>query len=73
MNSTAHMTDNNFKKSGSDKKENKVEGLYSIYNMNSTAHMTDNNFKKLGPDKKENKVNPYRAKGEGCCNPPPPL
>ena len=50
------MTDNNFKKSGSDKKENKVRGLSTIYNMNSTAQMMDNNFKKSGPDKKENKV-----------------
>ena len=56
MNSTAQMTDNNFKKSGPDQKENKVKGLYTIYNMNSTAQMTDNNFKKSGPDKKENKV-----------------
>ena len=45
MNSTAQMTDTNFKKSGSDKKENKVKGLYTIYNMNSTAQMTD-----TGPD-----------------------
>ena len=29
MNSTAHMTDNNFEKSGPDKK-NKVEGLSTI-------------------------------------------
>ena len=56
MNSTAHVMDNNFKKSGPDKKENKVRGLYTIYNMNSTAQVTDNNFKKSGPDKKENKV-----------------
>ena len=56
MNSTVQMSDNNFKKSGPDKKENKVKGLYTIYNMNSTAQMTDNNFKKSGPDKKENKV-----------------
>ena len=40
MNSTAHMSDNNFKKSGPDKKENKVRGLYTIYSMNSTAQMT---------------------------------
>ena len=53
MNSTAQMMDNNFKKSGPDKKENKVKGLYTIYNMNSTAQMTDNNFKKSGPDKKK--------------------
>ena len=38
MNSTAHVMDNNFKKSSPDKKENKVRGLYTIYNMNSTAH-----------------------------------
>ena len=56
MNSTAQMTDNNFKKSGPDKKENKVRGLSTIYNMNSKKQMTDNNFKKSGPDKKENKV-----------------
>ena len=56
MNSTAQMTDNNFKKSVPDKKENKVKGLYTIYNMNSTARLTDNNVKKSGPDKKENKV-----------------
>ena len=48
MNSTAQMTDNNFKKSGSDKKENKVRGLSTIYSMNSTAQMLDNNFKKSG-------------------------
>ena len=52
MNSTSQMMDTNFKKSGPDKKENKVKGLYNIYNMNSTAQMTDNNFKKSGPDKK---------------------
>ena len=46
MNSTAHVMDNNFKKSSPDKKENKVRGLYTIYNMNSTAQMTDINFKK---------------------------
>ena len=56
MNSTAHMSDNNFKKSGPDKKENKVRGLYTIYSMNSTAQMTDNNFKKLDLNNKENKV-----------------
>ena len=39
MNSTAQMTDNNFKKSDPDKKENKVKGLYTIYNMNSTAQI----------------------------------
>ena len=31
MKSTAQMTDNNFKKSVPDKKENKVKGLYNIY------------------------------------------
>ena len=46
MNSTAQILDNIFKNSGLDKKENKVKGLYTIYNMNSTAQMTDNNFKK---------------------------
>ena len=56
MNSTTQVLENNFEKSGMDKKENKVRGLYTIYNMNSTAQMTDNNFKKSGPDKKENKV-----------------
>ena len=50
------MTDNNFEKSDPDKKENKVRGLYTIYNMDSTAQMSDNNFKKSDPDKKENKV-----------------
>ena len=39
------MSDNNFKKSGPDKKENKVKGLSTIYNMNSTAQMSDNNSK----------------------------
>ena len=39
MNSTAQILDNNFKNSGLDKKENKVKGLYTIYNMNSTAQM----------------------------------
>ena len=39
MNSTAHMSDNNFKKSGPDKKENKVKGLSTIYNMNSKKQM----------------------------------
>ena len=48
------MLDDDFKKAGLDKKENKVKGLYTmIYNMNSTAH---NNFKKSGLDKKEEKV-----------------
>ena len=56
MNSTAQMTKNNIEKSVSDKKENKVRGLYTIYNIDSTAQMTDNNVKKSGPDKKENKV-----------------
>ena len=56
MNSTTQMTDNNFKKSGPDKIENKVKGLSTIYNMDSTARLTDNNVKKSGPDKKENKV-----------------
>jgi hypothetical protein len=50
------MSDNNFKKSGPDKKENKVRGLYTIYSMNSTAQMTDINFKKLDLNNKENKV-----------------
>ena len=52
MNSTAQMMDNNFKKSGLDKKENKVRGLYTIYSMNSTAQMMDNNFEKSGPGQK---------------------
>ena len=51
MNSTAQMTDNNFKKSGPDKKENKVKGLSTIYNMNSTAPMSDNNLEKLARNK----------------------
>ena len=56
MNSTAQMTDNSFEKSDPVKKENKVKGLHTIYNMNSTAQMTDNNLKKSDLDKKENKV-----------------
>ena len=52
MNSTAQMLDNNFNKSGPDKKENKVRGLYTIYNMNSTAQMSDNNLNKSGPEQK---------------------
>ena len=56
MNPTAQITNINFKKAGPDKKENKVKGLYTIYNMNSTAQMTDNNVKKSDPVKKENKV-----------------
>ena len=47
------MMDNN---TGPDKNENKVKGLYTIYNMNSTSQMMDNNFKKPGPYKNENKV-----------------
>ena len=50
------MSDNNFEKSDPDKKENKVRGLYTIYNMDSTAQMSDSNFEKSDPDKKENKV-----------------
>ena len=53
MNSTAHMSDNNFKKSGPDKKENKVKGLYTIYNMNSTAQMADKNLKKRSGRKRK--------------------
>ena len=34
------MTDNNFKKSGPDRKENEVRGLSTIYNMNSKKQMT---------------------------------
>ena len=56
MNSTAHITDNIFEKSGPNKKENKVNGLYTIYNMKSTAQMVDNNLNKSGPDEKENKI-----------------
>ena len=56
MNSTAQILDNNFKNSGLDKNENKVKGLYTIYNMNSTVQMSDNNLNESGPDKKENKV-----------------
>ena len=52
MNSKAQMLDDNFKKSGLDETENKVKGLYTIYNMNSTAHMTDNNFKKIRSGRK---------------------
>ena len=47
------MTDNNFKKSGPDKKGNKVRGLYTIYNMNSTAQMTKNNIEKSVSDNKK--------------------
>ena len=39
MNSKARMEDPNFRKSGSDKKDNIVKGLPTIYNMNSTARM----------------------------------
>ena len=53
MNSKAHIIDNNFKKSGPDKKENKVRGFYTIYNMDSTAQMTKNNIKKSFSDKKK--------------------
>ena len=42
MNSTAQMADKNLEKKGPDKKENKVRGLSTIYNMNSTAQMTAN-------------------------------
>ena len=47
MNSTAQMTDNNFKKSGPDKKENKVRGLSTIYNMNSKKQMTAKKHTKI--------------------------
>ena len=53
MNSTARLTDNNVKKSGPDKKENKVKGLSTIYNMDSTARLTDNNVKNLVRTKKK--------------------
>ena len=39
MNSTTQVLENNFKKSGPDKKENKVRGLSTIYNMNSKKQM----------------------------------
>ena len=56
MNSTAQMLNNNFKKSGPDKKENKVKGLYTVYNMNSTAQMLNNNFKNQVQTKKKIKL-----------------
>ena len=56
MNSTAQMLDNNFNKSGPDEKENKVRGLFTIYNMNSTAQMADKNLKKLSRNKTGNMV-----------------
>ena len=37
-------------------KENKVRGLYTIYNMNSTAQTADKNLEKKGPDKTGNMV-----------------
>ena len=40
MNSTTQMKNNNIKKSGPDKKENKVKGLYTTYNMNWTKQMS---------------------------------
>ena len=48
MNSTTQVLENNFKKSGPDKKENKVRGLSTIYNMNSTVF----DFKKSGTIRK---------------------
>ena len=48
------MTDKNLEKKGPDKKENKVRGLYTIYNMNSTAQMADKHLEKKGPDKTGN-------------------
>ena len=39
MDSTARLTDNDVKKSGPDKKENKVKGLFTIYNMDSNKQM----------------------------------
>ena len=56
MNSTTQMLENNYKKSDLNNKENKVKGLYTIYNMNSTAQIVDNNLNKFGQDEKENKV-----------------
>ena len=56
MNSTTQMLENNYKKSDLNNKENKVKGLYTIYNMNSTVQMADENLEKKGADKKENKV-----------------
>ena len=44
MNSTTQMLENNYKKSDLNNKENKVKGLYTIYNMNSTVQMADNNI-----------------------------
>ena len=40
MDSIAQMSDNNFKKAAPDKKENKVRGLYTIYNMDSKKQIT---------------------------------
>ena len=53
MNSTAQMADKNLEKKGPDKKENKVRGLYTIYNMNSTAQMADKNLEKKVRTKQE--------------------
>ena len=44
MNSTTQMLKNNYKKLDLNNKENKVRGLYTIYNMNSTVQMADNNI-----------------------------
>ena len=52
MNSTTQMLENNYKKSNLNTKENKVKGLYTIYNMNSTVQMADKNLGKKGPDEK---------------------
>ena len=56
MNSTAQMADNNSNKSGTEKIENKVRGLYNIYDMNSTAQMSDNNLEKLARNKTRNMI-----------------
>ena len=39
MNSTTQMLENNYKKSDLNNKENKVKGLYTIYNMNLTVQI----------------------------------
>ena len=53
MNSTTQMLENNYKKSDLNNKENKVKGLYTIYNMNSTVQMADKNLEKKVRTKKK--------------------
>ena len=53
MNSTTQMLENNYKKSNLNNKENKVKGLYTIYNMNSIVQMADKNLEKKVRTKKK--------------------